>query len=827
MATSPDRPRGPATPPATAPTPARRATLRASVGTRRSAHRMRPSRVILVSNRLPISVRVEHGELVVGRSSGGLATGLSGFHDSGDSLWIGWPGESWRLNPDQRRTLNERLTAQRAVPVDLSAAEVQRYYDGFSNGVLWPLLHYQLDRLPLTTEGWETYVRVNQRFADAVVDHYHPGDLIWVHDYQLALVPGMIRQQLPDAAIGFFLHVPFPSAEVFRLLPWRRQLLEGMLGSSLIGFHTVSYVLHFLTSAANVLGCETRQGRASFAGRSIRVGTFPMGIDAAAYEAIGSSRSVMAEAERLRKAASGAALIVSVDRLDYTKGIPRRLLSFERLLEKYPRLRGRVRLVQVAAPSRGSVGQYREIQRTVNEMVGRINGRFASPGHDPIHYISQNLDSERLAAFYRAASIALVTPLRDGMNLVAKEFVACRTDGDGVLILSEFAGAAAELTDALMVNPYDLDSVATTIHDALEMPEAERRDRMAGLREQVRSHDVHRWAREFETALRVEVRRQTRRQDADLAAANTPTEVVAVLLTDPGRPLVVLLDYDGTLVGLRPSPQEASPDTEILRILATLALLPGVDVHVVSGRRRVDIELWLGSLPIGLHAEHGLWSRDARQEKWVRRDVNSAWLETARGVMAARAATVPGSFVEEKDAAIAWHYRKVAVSQGRREAASLTSELDASLADSSATILQGSRVVEVKDAGTDKGLVVMDLAAASPTARMLIVGDDVTDEDMFRAAPEDAVSVHVGGGRSAARMRLIGPDQVRKLLAELTERLDLRVHPDRAGTPGEGPTLGTTDAAGPGGAAEAPAEAAGRAEPEAAEATPSRSQSNS
>jgi trehalose 6-phosphate synthase/phosphatase len=737
-------------------------------------------RVILVSNRLPISVHVEHGELVVERSSGGLATGLSRYHERGKSVWIGWPGESWRLNPDQRKTLQGRLAALNAIPIELSAAEVQRYYDGFSNGVLWPLLHYQLDKLPLTSEGWETYERVNRRFANAIVDEYRPGDLIWIHDYQLALVPGLVRQRLPDAAIGYFLHVPFPSAEIFRLLQWRRELLEGMLGASLIGFHTISYGLHFQTSAANVLGCETRQGRVSFAGRSIRVGTFPMGIDAAQYDGLGGSPAVVAEAERLRQGADGAALIVSVDRLDYTKGILRRLLAFEHLLEKYPKLRGRVRLVQVAAPSRGSVSQYREIQRAVNEMVGRINGRFASPGHDPIHYISQNLDSEGLAAFYRAASIALVTPLRDGMNLVAKEFVATRHDGDGVLILSEFAGAAAELTDALLVNPYDQDGVATAIHTALLMPEAERRARMAGLREQVRSHDVHRWAREYVGALRLEARRQARSGGAELAAANTPEEVARAVMANPGPPLTILVDYDGTLVGLRPSPEEASPDSEILKIVASLALLPGVDVHVVSGRRRGDIELWLGSLPIGLHAEHGLWSRDARSEKWVRRDVNPAWLGAARDIMATRAAAVEDSFVEEKDASVSWHYRKVALVKGRRAAARLTRELGAALADTSATILQGSRVVEVKDSSTDKGLVVKELAAASPDARMLIVGDDVTDEDMFRAAPEGAVTVHVGGGETVAKMRLVGPDQVRKLLTELADRLDLRIHADDA-----------------------------------------------
>ncbi len=772
MASSSDRPSRQST--------TRRATSAASARASRGSRRKPSGRVILVSNRLPISVRVEHGELVVGRSSGGLATGLSGFHDRGDGIWIGWPGETWRLTPDQGKTLRDSLTALRAVPVELTASEVQRYYDGFSNGVLWPLLHYELDKLPLTAEGWETYVRVNGRFADAIVDQYRPGDLIWVHDYQLALVPDLVRRQLPDAAIGFFLHVPFPSAEVFRLLPWRRQILEGMLGSSLIGFHTVSYVLHFLTSAANVLGSETRPGRVGFGGRSIRVGTFPMGIDAAGYEALGGRSSVVAEAERLRGPAGGAALIVSVDRLDYTKGIPRRLLAFERLLEKYPRLRGRVRLVQVAAPSRGSVGQYREIQRTVNEIVGRINGRFASPGYDPIHYISQSLDSERLAALYRAATIALVTPLRDGMNLVAKEFAASRVDGDGVLVLSEFAGAAAELTDALMVNPYDLDSVATTIHDALEMPEEDRRARMAGLRERVRTHDVHRWAREFVAALRVEALRQARIAGDEEISSNTPDEVAKEALADPGKPLVVILDYDGTLVGLRPSPEEASPDPEILHILVTLALLPAVDIHVISGRRRADIELWLGALPIGLHAEHGLWSRDARQEKWLRRDINAAWLDEARALMVARAESVPDSFVEEKDAAVAWHYRRVPVGVGRRQAAALAEQLNAALANSSAAVLLGSRVVEVRDSSTDKGLVVKDLAAASPRARMLIVGDDTTDEDMFRAAPAGAVTVHVGGGPTEARMRLMGPDQVRILLTELTAQLDLRVHPDRA-----------------------------------------------
>ncbi len=754
-------------------------------------------RVLLVSNRLPVSVRIERDRLIVERSPGGLATGLSGYHTGSDSVWIGWPGETWRLTPEQLKSMRSQLADLRAVPIELTAAEIQRYYDGFSNGVLWPLFHYDMNRLPMNAEGWTTYQRVNQRFADAVVEQYRPGDLIWVHDYQLALVPELVRRRLPDAAIGYFLHVPFPSGEIFRLLPWRRELLEGMLGASVVGFHTVSYVLHFLTSAANVLGCETRAGRVEFNGRSIRVGTFPMGIDFGEYDRLANQPEVVAEAERLRASSAPAALIVSVDRLDYTKGIPRRLFAFERLLERYPRLRGRVSLLQVAAPSRVAVGEYQEFRRAVDEIVGRINGRFASLGHDPIHYISQNLPSERLAAIYRAATIALVTPLRDGMNLVSKEFVAARSDGDGVLILSEFAGAAAELTDAILVNPYDLDGVVAAIRDALVMPEPERRMRMSRLRDRVRTQDVARWSRDFTAAMALESRRTQaglRHPGAEaVVGADQPSDVVAAVLADEGRPITLLLDYDGTLVGLRPSPAEASPDAEILKLLASLAILPGVNVHVISGRRRDDLVLWLGALPIGLHAEHGLWSRDLDSGRWHHRDVGAAWLERARGILAAQAEQIPGSFLEDKEASAAWHYRMVPTELGRRESGALVRKLGRELAGTSAAVLRGHMVVEVRDAGVNKGLVALELAAANPRARLVIAGDDLTDEDMFRAAPADAVTIRVGTGRTAARRRLLGPDQVRRFLVELEERL---IERPRATEAPEAPTAPTSATAG-------------------------------
>ena len=728
------------------------------------------ARLILVSNRLPIAARIERGELIVAAGAGGLATGLSGLHARGKSLWIGWPGETWRLSGEQRAKLERHLDEGRYVPVELTAGEIERYYEAFSNGVLWPLLHYQLERLPMHPSGWETYREVNERFASAVVEQYRPGDRIWVHDYQLMLVPGMVRRQLPDAAIGFFLHVPFPTSELFRVLPWRRELLEGVLGSTLVGFHTASYAAHFISSASKILGCETSPGVVRIEGRRVRVADFPMGIDAAAYEGLADDPAVLAELDGFLRAAGDTQLIVAVDRLDYTKGIPRRLLTFERLLEHYPSLRGRVRLVQVAAPSRETVAEYREVRQSVEEIVGRLNGRFATVGYDPVNYISRTLPREKLVALYRAATVALITPLRDGMNLVAKEFVASRVDEDGVLILSEFAGAAAELSGALMVNPYDIDGVAATLRHALEMPAGERRERMRGLRQRVRDHDVHAWARDFQNALRAEERRVARRVGAGHALADTvvPAQVVAALQPAGRTPLALLLDYDGTLVPLRPTPEEAAPDDEIVQLLSTLAGLPEVSVHIVSGRTRANLERWLGHLPVGLHAEHGLWSRYPSESEWQRRlQGRPEWLEALRPRLEAWSHEVPGSFVEEKDASIAWHYRNTARKAGRRAATALRLDLAGALDGTGASVLSGNQVIEIRQEGIHKGVLVDAIHERQPWARMLIVGDDSTDEDMFKAAPPDAVTVRVGAGRTRARFRLAGPDQVRAALAEI------------------------------------------------------------
>jgi trehalose 6-phosphate synthase/phosphatase len=443
----------------------------------------RVPRLLIVSNRLPVTVTVDDVARLV-PSAGGLATGVRGLHERSGGLWIGWPGDISSLRPEQRKALASEFAARHTVPIELTADQVRRYYEGFSNEVLWPLFHYRLDQMPLHVHDWDAYEDVNRRFADVVAAHHQPGDLVWVHDYQLLLVPELLRQRIPDVRIGFFLHIPFPSSEVFRTVPHRERLLEGLLGADLIGFHTAAYMRHFSSSLLRTLGMAVDVDRVPLGERTIVLGVFPMGVDASRFAELAKSPEVAAEVETLKRG-DHCALLVAIDRLDYTKGIPRRLLAFEQLLRDRPALRERVRLLQIAVPSRTEIDAYQEFRRDVEQAVGRVNGTFATAHWTPIRYVFQSVSDIQLVALYRGADVMLVTPVRDGMNLVAKEFVAARDDENGVLVLSEFAGVASEFAEALQLNPYDVDHAAEVYARALTLPAGERRARMRALRRRV------------------------------------------------------------------------------------------------------------------------------------------------------------------------------------------------------------------------------------------------------------------------------------------------------------------------------------------------------
>lgn len=724
------------------------------------------SRLLLVANRLPVSITAAKEGVRVSTTSGGLATGLSGPHKRLDSLWLGWPGEVPGPSPELARKVESRLSDLKLAPVFLTEEEVRRYYHGFSNRVLWPLYHYLIDKLPLNLgDDWQIFVQANRKFAEAVARHYRTGDLVWVHDYQLSLVPGMLRELVPDARIGFFLHIPFPSSDVFRLLPWGKQILEGLLGADLVGFHTYSYARHFERSLTVVLGLDVADGEARWEGRRVKLGAFPLGIDFRGFQALASDPDVESAVRKIRRDLGDRKLFLGVDRLDYTKGLPRRMAALQSLFERDPALRERVRCIQVAVPSRTKIETYATMRRRLDELVGRINGEFGSITSVPIHYLYRSISPQQLVALYRSADLMLVTPLRDGMNLVAKEFVASRTDGDGVLVISELAGAATELVEAVRVNPYDREGMVQAIRGAMAMPAEERQLRMTALRRRVEDYDCYRWAENFLKALA-----DRPSCPGDPRPVSPPQEVERlsrVLQKAPG--LVLLLDYDGTLVPFSNAPWMARPDEPLSSLLGAMCERPRTSLHLVSGRTRETMESWFRGLSLCLHAEHGYWCRLGPHEPWKSAAAgSSSWKATALEVMERFAEATPGAFVEEKTAGLCWHYRMADPVLGEIQAAELNVSLGAILDGSAAETLRGAKVIEVRTRGIHKGLATARaLEIAPPDWAILAMGDDTTDEDLFAALPTRGYSVRVGRGPSIARFRLKDPAAARAFLESL------------------------------------------------------------
>jgi trehalose 6-phosphate synthase/phosphatase len=551
---------------------------------------------------------------------------------------------------------------------------------------------------------------------------------------------------------------------VFRILPFRERLLAGMLGANLVGFHTAAYMRHFAAACLRILGVAIDVDRMHWEDRLVRLGVFPMGVDAAEFARLADSAPVREQVEVLRgNRREGPLLLVGMDRLDYTKGIPRRLLAYEQLLRQHPDLRGRVRLVQVAVPSRTNVDRYQEFRSQVDTLIGRIHGQFATPSWVPVHYLYRGLPVEEVVALYRAADVMLVTPIRDGMNLVAKEFVASRTDDGGVLVLSEMAGASSELAEAVHVNPYDVPGSAEAYHRALTMPEDERQTRMRALRRRVFSYDVQRWAQAFLQRLADSGRITNHNRD--------PSPVAELRgLVDEARAaafLVLFIDYDGTLVPFAPTPELARPDREALHLLERLAARPQTEVHVVSGRPRATLERWLGALPVTLHAEHGFWSRPPREAGRALEAPKQAWRDQVLAVLREYADRTPGSLVEEKPAGVAWHYRAADVEYGAAQANELRLHLTEILGNTPVETLVGEKVIELRAHGVNKARIVPGIVERHPEAFFLAFGDDQTDEDLFAALPPTARTVHVGRGPTSAGLRVASVREVRAVLRGL------------------------------------------------------------
>lgn len=733
--------------------------------------------LVIASNRLPIRFAIEGDGFEVEPSAGGLAAALKAVR--GDAIWVGWPGT---VVPERLEgAVTKHLASDNLVPVFLTADEEEDFYGRVCNETLWPVLHYFGDRLRVTPEAWQRYVHVNERFADAILEHCGRDSRVWVHDFHLMLVPAMLRRRAPGLSIGFFLHTPFPSSEVYRLLPAREEVLRGILGADYVSFQVGDYARHFRSSCLRVLGLDSDPDRIEFEGRAVGIGVDPIGIDTAGFREALADPETARLLESLEEQYAGRKLVLGVERLDYTKGIPQKLLAFERLLEQDPTRARRTTMLQVLVPSRLESPEYRQQRDEIELLISRVNGRFGQPGVTPVEYLHRNISKPALVALYRRADVCMVTPLRDGMNLVAQEFVLCQAEPGlpgrwrGALLLSEFAGSAQVLPGAMLVNPWNTDGVVERLGSALELEPRERRRRLETMARRVEALDCRKWADNFLTRLGRNSRRDRRRKPPPDVDGEVRERLERRFARSRSR--TILLDYDGTLREIEPHPDLATPTPEIRRVLRELASLPATDVHIVSGRRRSTLERWFGQLPIHLCAEHGYLARAPGEEWRPMLELDLAWMRPIERLLRRVAADVPGAHVERKSCSVAWHYREAEPEYGSWRARELLNDLGQHLAGAPAEILQGHRVVEVRARGVDKGLYVRSLFPEGREQAQFVLGlgDDRTDYDLLDALPSGSIAGHVGGLLPSTRskdgprehLHIAGPGEVRELLRDL------------------------------------------------------------
>jgi trehalose 6-phosphate synthase/phosphatase len=699
------------------------------------------AQTIIVSNRLPVSVKKTASGLEFYPSDGGLAKGLGAYAAKRKNLWIGWPGlASDDLSEAEMQEISRGLRKYHCSPVFLTKKEIQRFYNSYSNALLWPHFH-TLPADETAEKDWSAYKAINTRFAAAVLDLGEPSSRVWVHDYQLLLVPQMIRATRPRAAIGFFLHIPFPKADHFISLPRARELVRGMLGADLVGFHTKNYSLDFLaTCKALNIGSPTEGGLAT-RGRPVRVTNFPIGIDYQKFALSGRVVAVKKWQYKLQRRYRGKKIILTVDRLDPTKGFIERLEAYRELLRTTPELLGNVQLVMLAVPSRGEVEAYRQLKKKVDTLVHDINDEFGWPRWQPIEYRYESIDFTELAALYRVADVAFVAPIRDGMNLVAKEFVASQSGQGGMLVLSETAGAAEELKDALLVHPEKPTTMVRGLRRALTMPKREVKQRVKSMQAVLADNTIYDWAGSFLRSL----------NRSNVRLVSTAVEHRLGLAYEAAQSRLLIFDYDGVLAPFAPTPEGAKPTAKLRSLLRKLAKTKNTRLVIISGRDAATLEAWLGDLPVTLIAEHGA-KRKLPGLAWEELVTSSSgWKQVVLPLLARHTAQTEGSFVEEK---------------AQKAVARMQQTLPPVLRKHGVRLYRGNKILEIKDPRIHKGSAALALLDR-PYDFILCLGDDYTDEDMFISLPKSVYSIKVGPGRTAARFRAEDVASVHALLRRL------------------------------------------------------------
>ncbi|CAO3622707.1 unnamed protein product [Cunninghamella blakesleeana] len=750
-------------------------------------------RLLVVSNCLPVTVTKNNttNDYDFKMSSGGLVAALSGLKKQMSFTWIGWPGIDVPVH--ERKHLQQRLldeTSTLPVFVDDDLAEL--HYNGFSNSILWPLFHYHPGEISFNEEWWEAYQKVNQLFADAIDEIVQDGDLVWVQDYHLMLLPAMLRNKTKkDIKIGWFLHTPFPSSEIYRILPVRKEILLGVLESDLLGFHTYDYARHFLSSCTRILGLSTMPNGVEYEGRYIQVGTFPIGIDPDKFTEGLKNPKIIDRISQLKARFGDCKLIVGVDRLDYIKGVPQKMHALEVFLSEHPEWVGKVVLVQLAVPSREDVEEYQQLRSTINELVGRINGQYGTVEFVPIHFMHRSIPFEELVALYAAADVCLVSSTRDGMNLVSYEYISSQQNTHGVLILSEFAGAAQSLNGSIIVNPWNTEEMANAIYEAVTMSDETRKSNYQKLYRYVTKYTAAYWGASYVN----ELRRVSEEFGQQMAMPQLNAEQVIQKYKDSKMGKLILLDYDGTLTTTHKLPEFAKPSPKILEQLKALSAQPDTYVYILSGRGRQHLDSWFENTGIGLSSEHGCFykhpekirdkinpvasSSDGKLVKaedgnWycLVEQIDPSWKETILPLFEHYTERTPGSFIEEKEINLTWHYRNADPEFGSWQATELQVNLEKLLSHMALSIVLGNKTLELRPSSVDKSTavraIIKDLGLASIDF-VLCIGDGKTDEVVFSYLNEipSSITSTVGKKQTEAQYYIPTVDLVNSLVDEL------------------------------------------------------------
>lgn len=703
----------------------------------------REARLIVVSNRLPVTLsKDERGDWKFRVSSGGLVSALEGVKNDIPFIWVGWTGKE--VEAAEQNSLKQRFLDEiNCYPVFLNAQEANLYYNGFCNDVLWPLFHYV--PLPIVSaEGdrkfdfkyWDAYSKANHRFAEAVMAIYQPGDVVWVQDYHLMLLPSLLRKRVRDISIGFFLHTPFPSSEVYRVLPVRSKVLQGVLAADLIGFHTYDYARHFLSVCTRILGLEASPKGVKMKSHFANVGIFPIGIDPSAFTNALKTVSVKERISELEERFEGKKVLLGVDRLDYIKGVPHKLMAIENLLSRHPEWKEKIVLVQIGVPSRTEVDEYKKLISQTNELVGRINGKYGTLDNAPIVFINQSVNFDDLCALYSVADVAVVSSIRDGMNLVSYEYVMCQEERHGVLVLSEFAGSAQSLSGAIRVNPWNIEELAEAVHEALTLPQRERELRHGKLFHYVNKHTASFWAHSFVSQLqKIERLKSSQDQRAQMQSSLRVTNDVLAEIRNRTQRLF-FFSYEGTLGTFAALADLAAPSANLRRSLYVLSSDPRNVVFILSGRSRQTLESWFGDLSVGLVSEHGCEFRHPGISKWEPLVVihDASWRDSVVPILDYFTERTPGSVLEIKNSVVTWHFRDADQVFGSWQA----KELQLLLAETSMNlpidVISSDNYIELRPVGVSRVSAVQRIItemAETPPDFVLAMGSETADEQIF------------------------------------------------------------------------------------------------